>query len=98
MIRTFLRPGAYAVFLALAACGKQPIEAAVEKNDRTAVSEAVKSGADVNAIVSNGDTPLLLAAKTGQSSSAQALIEAGADIKVHDDAAMACSITRRKPA
>jgi len=34
VIRTYLRPGALMlVFLALAACGKQPIEAAVEKND-----------------------------------------------------------------
>ena len=37
-------------------------------------------------VASTGDTPLLLAAKTAQSSSAQALIEAGADIKVRDDA------------
>ncbi len=48
-------------------------------------SEAIKEGADVNAQVAGGDTPLLLAAKSGQSSSAQALIEAGADIKVRDD-------------
>ena len=49
------------------------------------MSEAIKEGADVNEKVAGGDTPLLLAAKTGQSSSAQALIEAGADIKVRDD-------------
>jgi len=86
-----LRLGVYApvvwtlVMLTLAGCGKDPMETAIGKNDRTAVAEAIKEGADVNEEV-GGDTPLLLAAKTGQSSSAQALIEAGADIKARDNA------------
>ena len=71
---------------ALAGCGKEPIEDAVGKNDRKAVTEAIKAGADVNARTSSGDTPLLLAAKSAQSSSAQALIEGGADIQVRDEA------------
>ena len=65
----------------LAACGKKPIEEAVQANDRNAVSEALSKGADVNAKLSGGDTPLLVAAKAGQSSSAQGLIEGGADIR-----------------
>ena len=43
------RVGALVLCAALAACGKQPIEEAVQKNDRNAVSEAVGKGADVNA-------------------------------------------------
>ena len=72
------------VISTLTGCGKDPMQTAIEKNDRKAVSEAIKEGADVNEEV-GGDTPLLLAAKTGQSSSAQALIEAGADIKARDN-------------
>ena len=55
---------------ALGGCGKAPIEDAVGKNDRKAVAEAIKAGADVNARTSSGDTPLFLAAKSAQSSSA----------------------------
>jgi ankyrin repeat protein len=84
VIQTSLRFGAFVLLsVSLAGCGKAPIEEAIEKNDRAAVTEAVKSGADVNETV-GGETPLMLAAKTGQSGSAQALIEAGADIKVRD--------------
>ena len=72
------------VVCTLAGCSKDPIETAVSKNDRAAVAEAVKAGADVNEKVSGGDTPLIMAVKSGESSSAQGLIEAGADIKVHD--------------
>jgi ankyrin repeat protein len=46
----------------------------------------LKAGADANSRTSSGDTPLLLAAKSAQSSSAQALIEGGADIQVRDEA------------
>lgn len=71
--------------LVLAGCGRKPaIEDAVGQNDRKAVAQAIEQGADVNAKLAGGDTPLLLAAKNGQSSSAQALIEAGADVTVRD--------------
>src|SRR6185295_10041003 len=90
VITTWQRPTLLLVTLAslgaLGGCGKAPIEEAVGKNDRHAVSEAIKAGADVNARTSSGDTPLLLAAKSAQSSSAQALIEGGADIQVRDEA------------
>jgi len=78
----------YSILIAvsLSGCGKTPIEEAVGKNDRQAVAEAIKAGADVNARTFLGDTPLLLAAKSAQSSSAQALIEGGADIQVRDEA------------
>ena len=81
-----LRLGFALAIVALAGCGKDPIETAVDKNDRQAVTEAIKQGADVNEKVSGGDTPLLLAVKSAQSSSAQGLIEAGADLNVHDNA------------
>ena len=60
--------------LLLSACGKQPVEEAVAKNDRAAVKTALAEGGDVNAKTSEGDTPLLLAVKTTQSSSSQGLI------------------------
>ena len=70
----------------LAVAARQPIEEAVEKNDRKAVSRSHQGGRRRQCARLDGDTPLMLAAKTGQSSSAQALIEGGADIKVRDDA------------
>ena len=70
--------------LALAACGKPPIEEAVGKDDRQAVARAIEEGADVNVQLDGGDTPLLLAARNGQSSSAQALIEGGADVQASE--------------
>ena len=88
MIRHCLRPTLALVsfLLLLGGCGKAPIEEAVGKNDRQAVAEAIKAGADVNARTSSGDTALMAAAKSAQSSSAQALIENGADIQVKDNA------------
>ena len=57
MIRHCLRPTLALVsfLLLLGGCGKAPIEEAVGKNDRQAVTEAIKAGADVNARTSSGD-------------------------------------------
>ena len=75
---------AAALSVVLAGCGKQPVEEALSKNDRGAVAKALEAGGDVNATTSSGDTPLLMATRLGQSSSAQGLIENGADLTARD--------------
>jgi ankyrin repeat protein len=72
--------------LTLGACGKQPIEEAVQKNDRKAVSEALSKGADVNAKLSNGDTPLLVAARAkNRQETAKFLVRHGASLDAKDE-------------
>lgn len=74
------------VATALTSCGKPKLDAAIETNDRKAVEAALAEGADPNKIGVSGDTPLLAATRAGQASSAQGLIEGGAQIDVRDNA------------
>jgi len=51
---------------------------------RSFISLLINHGADMNIINNEGDTPLLMACKTGNYDLAQALIEGGADVNIGD--------------
>jgi uncharacterized protein len=65
---------------------------AVKKNDLALVRQLIHDGADVNALESNGDAPLVMAAYLGHSAIVKALLEAGADIAAVDPSMKATAL------
>ena len=58
---------------------------AADANDRDAITAALATGADINAL-SGGKTPLMRAVLSGNGKAAKALIKAGADATIGDTA------------
>jgi ankyrin repeat protein len=74
-------------FLPLAGCANNPsphqaLEQAVEKNDPAAVQANLRGGVDVKNY--DGETPLIIAAKSGSSDAMKTLIDAGAEVNLTD--------------
>lgn len=57
---------------------------AVKANDPERVQRLLDGGADVNALESNGDAPLVMAAYLGHTDVVRVLLEAGADVTAVD--------------
>lgn len=57
---------------------------AVQKNDVAAVRALIAKGTDVDALESNGDAPLVMAAYLGHDAIVELLLEAGADVAAVD--------------
>jgi ankyrin repeat protein len=64
---------------------KDPIETAIEKDDIDTVSDLIENGFDVNTIITEGKTPLILAAAQGRIKIAELLIEKNANVHVTFD-------------
>lgn len=88
---TFLAQGKAALFSIglllfsqIAATSEQLLFSAIQKNDLAKVTQALKSTQAINSVNASGDTPLLLAARSGNLAIMDLLLEQGANINQLD--------------